>query len=147
MGSSLACLCPHFTNHQSTEREVLVMKQDGKLIRFANGIPVKHVLATYPNHKVILCRSDHRLVLSDSHRLSSNRLYFLLLEGLAECDATYESLVRAAASKGMVISKEVDKGVVDQKMSIDDFGCKNSPWRPTLQTIPEAPSPPLHANV
>ncbi|KAK2991623.1 hypothetical protein RJ640_025250 [Escallonia rubra] len=149
MGASQSCsLCPDDSN-----KEVRVMKEDGESIRLKGGTRVRDILDAYPYHKVIRCCSD-RTVLAESFQLSCNWLYFLLPEGLAVNDETYRSLIRCAMSKDLIVSRATNKGsdggqaLCDDLSSDDDDDCgyKKPPWKPTLQSIREVNSAPMHAD-
>lgn len=140
-----------------SKRDVVVMKEDGEPIKFKQGTRVKDVLDEYPFHKIIRCCSD-RTDLADSFHLNANWLYFLLPEGLAVNDTTYQSLIRAAFSRELIVSHvgappgrytingqavECNKGI----MSGDDkTGKKNMNWKPSLLTIVEITSPSVHSD-
>ncbi|XAR60834.1 hypothetical protein NMG60_11034357 [Bertholletia excelsa] len=155
MGGSVSCLC---NEGKHGKWDVFMVKEDGELLRFGEGTKVKNVLAGYPSHKVVLCRSD-RSALPDSHRLSRRRLYFLLPAGLQVCDATCQRLVRAAGFRDSPFSVPDGNGcrkvppergggeevVLREVLYFDELGPGKPPWRPSLQTIPEGVSPPVHA--
>ena len=154
MGSSLSCICDPSS---TVNKQVPVIKEDGELLRFKQGIRVKDILLANPYSKVIRCSSD-KTVLPESFQLSCNQLYFLLPRGLALDDETYDSLLKLAASRNpkssIVCSGRNDKnlpkengtktGLAGNKdittKDKDDSRYPMSRWKPALQTIPEANS-------
>ncbi|KAL3517935.1 hypothetical protein ACH5RR_020524 [Cinchona calisaya] len=166
MGGSISCICDPSS---TIKGQILVMKEDGSLLKFKGGIRVKDILVANPSYdKVIRCCSD-KTVLPESFQLCCNQLYFLLPRGPALHDETYDRLLRLAKSRIHISSivcsgrndgslpKETttetggmgaEGNMVIKTSDYDDPRYYKSRWKPALQTIPEVKSSPaLHFSV
>ncbi|KAL5974872.1 hypothetical protein ACLOJK_031545 [Asimina triloba] len=160
MGNSYGCLCPG----KESNAEVVVMKENGSLISFKKGATVKEVLVARQGFRIVPCGSDP-IVLPEQSELKTGRLYFLVPEKFATCKPIYNQFLSTAEWKGLLarptaeeaapaaLAKKMKDGKAttttaaesDQKITgLLDEELKKYPWRPGLQTIPEAPSPCKH---
>ncbi|PNT08606.1 hypothetical protein POPTR_013G160200v4 [Populus trichocarpa] len=158
MGGSVSCPCAS----GESGRHVLVIKQNGQVMKIKAGTHVKEILASNPRNSILRCRSDQSLlVLPDSIELRSNGLYFLVEEGQRAIDKdTFDGLMRLARSRGAAgpksthhkkmpsdcspgtndnedIGPRLNWGQIAVLNACDVEYQKTSSWRPALHPIPE----------
>ncbi|KAL9380197.1 hypothetical protein Peur_028679 [Populus x canadensis] len=158
MGGSVSCPCAS----GKSGRHVLVIKQNGQVMKIKAGAHVKEILASNPRSMILRCRSDQSLlVLPDSIELRSNGLYFLVEEGQQAIDKdTFDGLMRLVRSRGAPGPKsthhkkmpsDCSPGTNDNEDIGPRLNCgqiavlnacdveyqKSSSWRPALRPIPE----------
>lgn len=144
---------------KKSPRDVLLIKQNGKIIKSKQGTLVKHILASYPNHVVLQCWSKSLnpavpvTVLPDSSQLGwgdDNSIYLLVAkdQGLSDPETLMRSILSRITSAGNSNgdrSHDQNSGDKDgngkTQLSNACFEYRKSLWQPALHTIPETPSP------
>jgi len=141
MGNSLACIC----RPSVPEEHVILMKENGELLKFKKGVHVKDVTAVHRGCKIVKCGSD-RSVLERFDVLQSNKLYFLIREDMVLCGEVHDLFWQLAEANGVIgVAEEMDeekKGMMTRSDSrnglLQNVQLRRSAsWKPRLETIPE----------
>lgn len=146
MGNNMTCPC---SDSPSKEGLVLVIREDGKLLKFNNGIHAKEIMAANKGYKLVRCCSQ-RTVMPSSSELESKRLYFMVPETVSTSPEMYEKMWKMCLAKELVqVKRDVNgssnSGSNDDNDQGHDNVCefrKSCSWTPQLKTIPEITSPP-----
>ncbi|KAM0950575.1 hypothetical protein DsansV1_C04g0042921 [Dioscorea sansibarensis] len=137
----MTCPC---SDSPSKDGLILVIREDGNLLKFNNGVHAKDIMAANDGYKLVKCCSQ-RTVMPSSSELESKRLYFMVPETVATSPEMYEKM---CVAKGLVQMKRDVHGSSSGGSNDGNEGdnvCefrRSCSWTPQLKTIPEITSPP-----
>ncbi|KAJ0975458.1 hypothetical protein J5N97_017423 [Dioscorea zingiberensis] len=140
MGNNMTCPC---SDSSAKEVVVLVIREDGNLLKFKKGVHAKEIMEANEGHKLVKCCSE-RTVMPGSAELESKRLYFLVQEAMAQSPEVYDKLWQLCVAKGLVEVKRSMNGSSRTSPNQSDHVCelrRSCAWTPQLKTIPEITSP------